>query len=301
MTTGEVVRVFEIIRHGAKVPSVSFTGGEPSLREDLVELVRRAVEAGLRVNLITNGLRLAEGNLAAELKDAGLASAQVSLEGPTAKVHDGLTGVPGSFERTLSGLSALREAGVHVHTNTTINVLNAAQLPELVRYAAGLGMKRISMNMVIPAGTAADRVLQISYTEVGAHVLAARQAAREAGLEFMWYSPTPLCLFNPIAEGLGNKSCAACDGLLSVSPTGDVLPCSSYPEPVGNLLRQPFEEVWQSARAAFFRRKEYAPGECAGCADFGPCAGACPLYWSAMGTDELSPAPARVEGAYVTA
>jgi radical SAM protein with 4Fe4S-binding SPASM domain len=301
LSTAEVVRVLEIIRRDAQVPSVSFTGGEPALREDLVKLVRRAVETGLRVNLITNGIRLAEDGLAARLKSAGLASAQVSLEGPTAEVHDGLTGVPGSFERTQAGLAALRDAGVHVHTNTTINALNAPHLPALVRLAAGLGMKRISMNLIIPAGTAADRALQVSYRDAGRLILAARQAAREAGVEFLWYSPTPLCLFNPIAEGLGNKSCAACDGLLSVSPAGDVLPCSSYPEPVGNLLRQPFREVWNSARAAFFRRKEYAPEECAGCEDFGPCAGACPLYWAAMGTAELQRSPACVEGAYASA
>lgn len=301
MPTAEVVRVLEIIRREAQVPSVSFTGGEPALREDLEELVRRAVETGLRVNLITNGVRLAEDGLAGRLKAAGLASAQVSLEGPDAEVHDRLTGVRGSFERTVAGLAALRAAGVHVHTNTTINALNAPHLAALVRLAAGLGMKRISMNLIIPAGTATDRALQISYCDAGPLVLAAREAARAAGLQFLWYSPTPMCVFNPIAEGLGNKSCAACDGLLSVSPSGDVLPCSSYPEAVGNLLRQPFRDVWNSARAAFFRRKAYAPEECAGCDDFGPCAGACPLYWAAMGTAELRLPPASVGGVYVTA
>jgi radical SAM protein with 4Fe4S-binding SPASM domain len=301
MTTDEVVRVLGIIRRDAQVPSLSFTGGEPTLREDLAELVRRAVQTDLRVNLITNGVCMADGDLATRLKAAGLASAQVSLEGPDADIHDELTGVRGSFERTLAGLAALRDAGVHVHTNTTINALNATHLSALVRLAARLGLERISMNLVIPAGTASDRVLQVSYRQVGALILAARQAARQAGIEFLWYSPTPLCLFNPIAEGLGNKSCAACDGLLSVSPGGEVLPCSSYPESVGHLLRQPFREVWDSARAAFFRRKAYAPRECEGCADFGPCAGACPLYWDAMGTTELKRESVSVEGAYAPA
>lgn len=299
MSTAEVSRVLKIIRSDARVPSVSFTGGEPSLRDDLVELVAQAVRTDLRVNLITNGLRLAVGGLAKRLKEAGLASAQVSLEGPNAEVHDALTGVRGSFKQSLSGLQALRDAGIHVHTNTTINALNASYLTALVQLAARLGLKRISMNLVIPAGTAADRTLQVTYRETGDWVLGARDAARKAGLEFMWYSPTPLCVFNPIAEGLGNKSCAACDGLLSVSPCGDLLPCSSYPEPVGNLLQQPFKDVWHSARAVFFRRKAYAPEACSGCPDFGPCAGACPLYWKAMGTAELR--PAVTEGGHATA
>ncbi len=290
MTTREAIRVLEIIRRDAKVPSVSFTGGEPTLRSDLEELVAAATKIGLRTNLITNGTLLGDGGRAEGLRAAGLVSAQVSLEGPDAEVHDGLTGVAGSFERTLAGLRALRQAGVHTHTNTTINALNADHLEGLVRLVADLGIARMSANMVIPAGSAADRTIQVAYSDIGEIVLRVREAARRYGVEFLWYSPTPMCIFNPLAMGLGNKSCAACDGLLSVSPAGDVLPCSSYPQAVGNLLCQPFEAVWGSARASFFRRKEYAPRECAGCEDLGACAAACPLYWSAMGTAELAEA-----------
>ena len=287
MTTAQVVRVLEVIRRDAKVPSVSFTGGEPLLRGDLELLTAAAVRIGLRVNLITNGSLLAGTGRARRLREAGLSSAQVSLEGPTAAVHDGLTGVSGSFDRTLAGLAELKAAGLHVHTNTTVNTANVAHLRGVVRLAAELGLARLSMNLVIPTGSAADLSLQVAYRDIGEIVRGARAEARRLGVEFLWYSPTPMCLFNPLAEGLGNKSCAACDGLLSVSPSGDVLPCSSCAEPVGNLLREPFERVWASARAAFYRRKEYAPPECSGCEDFRACAGACPLYWSAVGTAEL--------------
>ena len=297
MSTREVVRVLKVIRRDAKVPSVSFTGGEPLLRDDLEELVTAAVRIGLRVNLITNAVLLAGGDRAQRLCAAGLSSAQVSLEGPTAQVHDGLTGAAGSFERTIEGLAALRRTGIHVHTNTTINAANADHLADLVRLVAGLGLRRMSMNMVIPVGSAGGLDLQVSYSRIGPIVEGAGAEARKQGVEFLWYSPTPMCLFNPLARGLGNKSCAACDGLLSVSPAGEVLPCSSCPEPVGSLLRRPFAEVWGSARAKFFRRKEYAPAECGGCEDFDACAGACPLYWSAMGTAELAAAGRRVHAA----
>ncbi len=290
LSTGRVVRILEIIRREAKVPSVSFTGGEPTLRSDLERLVEAAVKLGLRVNLITNAVLLAGGDRARRLRSAGLHSAQVSLEGPRADVHDRLTGVAGSFERTMAGLRSLQDAGVHVHTNTTLNAVNAACIEELVRFIHGLGLRRLSMNLIIPAGSAARLDLQVPYSRAGELVERAREEAARVGIEFLWYSPTPMCLFNPLAAGLGNKSCAACDGLLSVSPAGDVLPCSSYPEAVGNLLESPFLDVWNSARAVFFRRKEYAPAECSGCEDFLACAGACPLYWSAMGTAEI---PAR--------
>lgn len=287
LSTRDAVRLLDIIRRDAEVPSVSFTGGEPTLRDDLEELVAVATRIGLRTNLITNAT-LIDADRARRLREAGLASAQVSLEGPAAEVHDGLTGVPGSFDQTMVGLDALRQAGVHTHTNTTINAANADHMEALVDLLADLGLQRMSANLVIPSGSAADLTLQIPYSRIGEIVERVRDRARERGVEFMWYSPTPMCLFNPLAMGLGNKSCAACDGLLSVSPAGDVLPCSSYPEPVGNLLRQGFAVVWSSARAAFFRRKQYAPDACGGCEDFAACAGACPLYWSAVGTGELS-------------
>jgi len=287
MTTDEVRRVLGVIRNEAKVPSVSFTGGEPTLRPDLPELVRHARKLGLRVNLITNATLLDRRRVDL-LARAGLHSAQVSLEGPTPEVHDGLTGSPGSFHLTLAGLRRLRKAGVRIHTNTTLSQPNIPHIEALVRFIHGLGLERFSMNLVIPSGSAAARRdLWVSYLDIGAAVRRAKAVAAECGVEFMWYSPTPLCAFNPIAEGLGPKSCAACDGLLSVSPSGGVLPCSSFDEPVGNLLQTPFAEVWNSGRARFYRSKGYAHEVCRRCADFEACCGACPLYWNALGHGEL--------------
>ncbi len=291
MSTDEVKRVLEIIRHDAEVPSVSWTGGEPTLRPDLAELTRHAVDIGMRVNLITNGVNVST-NLAASLKAAGLRSAQVSIEGPDAEVHDSLTQVAGSFDRTIEGIAALKQAGIHVHTNTTVNRVNAPHLRGIVALAKELGLDRLSMNMVIPCGSAPDAEVTITYTEMAGLIREVRSAARELGVEFMWYSPTPYCIFNPIAARLGGKSCAACDGLLSVAPNGDVLPCSSLPRSVGNLLRTRFDKVWNSRKALYWRGKRYAHGICRKCPQFDLCTGACPIYWDAMGYDELK----NVEG-----
>lgn len=288
MSKAEAKRVLHVIRHDAKVPSVSFTGGEPTLRGDLPALVRYGRAIGLRVNLITNATTLSPRG-AQRLARSGLNSAQVSLEGPSPTVHDALTGVPGSFERTLAGLKALRGTGVRVHTNTTISRGNIAHLKGIVGLAKEIGMERLSMNMVIPTGSAAvtPKEIWVSYTEIGETVRGLKAEARRVGIEFMWYSPTPYCLFNPVADGLGGKACAACDGLLSVSPQGDVLPCSSLFDPVGNLLKADFREVWSSPRAEHYKSKNYAHAICKACEDFEVCCGACPLYWEAFGYREL--------------
>jgi radical SAM protein with 4Fe4S-binding SPASM domain len=286
--TADAKRILETVRRDAQVPGISFTGGEPTLRADLAELTAHAVSIGLRVNLITNGTLLDDERVR-ELKAAGLRSAQVSLEGPEAGVHDRLTGREGSFEKTVAAVRRLRDAGIPVHTNTTVNRENLPHLPRMADLAASLGLERLSMNLVIPCGTARTRGsdLWVRYSEVGPSVLAVKRRARDLGIRFFWYSPTPYCVFNPIAEGLGNKGCAACDGLLSVAPDGSVLPCSSVRRPVGNLLRRPFREVWDSALAQGWRNKDSAPPGCRPCSLFEVCTGACPIYWDAVGTGEI--------------
>ncbi len=289
MTTREVRAVLRIIREDAQVPSVSFTGGEPTLRGDLPDLIRYARnDLELRVNLITNGATMTD-SLAGRLHEAGLHSGQVSLESPDEAVHDGLTGVQGSHRRTLEGIAALQARGIRVHTNTTINRANWDTVIDMPAFVQGLGLERFSMNLVIPAGASRDEsdLMNVRYADVPELILGIQREAERSGVEFMWYSPTPICIFNPIPHRLGNKGCAACDGLLSVSPSGDVLPCSSWPEPVGNLLETPFREVWESARARWLRAKQFAPDICENCDDFALCQGGCPLYWDHFGYDEV--------------
>ncbi|MBK8979681.1 MAG: radical SAM protein [Planctomycetes bacterium] len=288
MTLDDVRRVLDAIRNDAQVPSVSFTGGEATLRRDLAEMVQYARSIGLRVNLITNGI-LSDERRVTELVEAGLQSVQVSIEGVTDATHDRITGIPGSFEKATAAVRRYLAAGLNVNTNTTLdrhNVGEAARFPGFARRE--LGLRTISMNLMIPTGTAArDDALVVRYAEVGPVIDAVQRAARAEGVEFKWYSPTPMCIFNPITHGLGNKGCSACDGLLSIGADGSVLPCASYDEPLGSLLRDGFDAVWQSPRARAFRAKARAPVTCRGCDNFDICNGACPLYWRQLGCEEL--------------
>ncbi len=289
MSDDDVCRVLEVIRRDALCPSVSFTGGEPTLRPGLERFVRHAKRLGLKVNLISNGQRL-DDERAAALADAGLDSAQLSLEGPTAAVHDAIVGGRGAFERLWAGVERLRARGVRVHTNTTVSRRNLDAAEGVVDVVADRGLERLTMNLVIPCGSAgADPGLGVSYSEIGEPVLRLRRRAEARGVELIWYSPLPLCLFNTIAHGLGNRGCAAADGLLHVNPAGDVLPCSSFGhvESLGNLLREPFAEVWQSRAARFFRAKEMMPAGCEVCPEAAACQGACVLYWREKGVAEL--------------
>jgi radical SAM additional 4Fe4S-binding domain len=291
LSTDEWKRIIRIFKDEAKIPFFSFTGGEPLLRDDLEDLASYAVSLGLRVNLITNG-SLATPDRAASLKAAGIDTAQVSLESPDSGTHDALCGVDGAWSRTVAGIGALRDAGISVQTNSTLTSLNRAQgrgcLLGLPSFLKSLGITRFSMNLFIPAGRGlgADDLF-VSYTEAGAFVDEMRKAAHDAGITFFWYSPTPYCLYNPVARGLGNKSCAAVDGLLHVNPSGEILPCSSWPESLGSLREKSFRDIWFSERGSFFKHKHFASEQCSGCGTFVACQGACPLYWRYAGYDEI--------------
>jgi radical SAM protein with 4Fe4S-binding SPASM domain len=282
--------IIKSIFQDGKVPSISFTGGEPTLRpEILISCIEYAKSLGMRVNLITNGTQV-NNKLGRKLKKAGLDSAQVSIEGVTSEIHDAIVQSRGAFDKSIQAVRIFKELGLHVHTNTTLNKQNAAEcllMPEFVSQT--LDLPRFSMNLIIPTGSSSmNDNLVVSYTEVGKYIRAIKENSKAHNVEFMWYSPIPMCIFNTITNELGNKGCAACDGLLSVAPNGDVLPCASYDEPVGNLISQPFEDIWKGTRAMHFRNKAFAHPQCADCDSFAICNGACPLYWRKMGYGELN-------------
>lgn len=290
MSVAQIKTVIDKIVDRAHVPSLSFTGGEPTLYRDpsgsgqaLPELIAHGRSRGLWMNLITNGIRCARPEFVAALAGAGLDSAQVSLEAGDAATHDQVVGRPGAFERTVRGIRNLKEAGVRVHTNTTINRLNRQALHGLIDLAADLGMDHLSMNMVIRTGDAVGQP-DIGYADIGPLVLDLKKHAEDKGVKFVWYSPVPLCLFNPAAYGLGSPSCSAADGLLSVAPDGAVLPCSSFEQGVGNLLHEEFEIVWNRRAARYWRNKEFLPPGCRDCEYAALCCGACPLYWDEQKT-----------------
>lgn len=282
MTTAQVRQILDTIVDDARVPTVSFTGGEPTLRSDLPDLIAYAKGRRLRTNLITNGRRCGASGYVERLAEAGLDSAQISLEAADPVVHDAIVGRPGAWAATLRGLQCLKAAGIHVHTNTTICSLNRDHLLALVDWLGNREQPYLSMNMVIRTGDAVGS-MEIGYGDIGELVVRLKERAAEHGMRFVWYSPVPLCLFNPVAHGLGSQSCSAADGLLSIAPDGSVLPCSSFEHGVGNLLHEPFQAVWNRRAARYWRNKEFLPPGCRACDLAELCCGACPLYWDERG------------------
>jgi radical SAM protein with 4Fe4S-binding SPASM domain len=103
--------------------------------------------------------------------------------------------------------------------------------------------------------------------------------AEELGVNLQWYSPTCYNHLNPIQLGLGAKSCSAASYNMLIQPDGSVLPCQSWPEGVGNILQDAWEDIWSHPTCAKLREHGFAKEreECIVCLYNDVCGGGCPL------------------------
>jgi len=196
LTTTEVCA--EIDRHRALIAGrLVLTGGEPTLRKDLPTIITHAREVGFgNIHLQTNATALSHHPLVTRLTQAGLTSTLVSLHGPTADVHDAMTGRRGSFEKTIRGIANLIEAGVQVATNTVISRVNLSHLATLTRFIIQSFPEIRTLCFSYPqasGGVLSDfDGLTPRLSETAPHLLVALALAAEHGY-WTWVSDFPLC------------------------------------------------------------------------------------------------------------
>ncbi len=158
--TEEVKRLLEEARKDSD--SIVFTGGEVTIRKDIVELVRYARDLGYRVIQIqTNGRVLAYRKICEELIAAGATEFSPALHGHTPELHDYLTRAQGSFAQTVRAIRNLKELGQIVLTNTVITRSNYRHLPDIARLLVGLGVDQYQFAFVHPLGTAAENFMAV--------------------------------------------------------------------------------------------------------------------------------------------
>ena len=264
------------------IPHVIFTGGEPTLVDDLPVLVRFAAGLGLVTGLNSNGRRLADRELVAKLRTAGLDHVQITLESHHRDVHNSMTGAD-CFDDTLSGIRSSLAIGLHTITNTTLTRQNIAQAGHLVEYLHGLGLHTFAMNGIIHAGGGRNAPDAVPPEELAPVLADVRDRAVRLGMRFLWYTPTEYCRLSPLELELGPRRCNAGEYSICIEPNGDVLPCQSYYVAAGNILRDPWQRIWQSELFVGFRRRTSdprgsgLPEQCWGCPDLSLCGGGCRL------------------------
>lgn len=255
LTTAQWKEILAKLR-AANVPQVTFTGGEPTLRADLVELVEVAQWFVTRLN--TNG-RLLTPELCRRLYEASLDSVQVTLYSHDPAIHNALVGAEG-FDDTVAGIKNAVAAGLSVSVNTPLCSLNE-DYAATVRFVNGLGVRYVTCSGLIPSGSAegaesrATRLTEEQLTDV---LRRAVTVAEELGMEMDFTSPG--WLKEETLRSLGLTlvpSCGACLSNMAIAPDGGVIPCQSWlsSQPLGNMLTDDWDKIWQSQRCAAIRAK----------------------------------------------
>jgi radical SAM protein with 4Fe4S-binding SPASM domain len=262
----------------AGIPHITFTGGEATLSPHLRELIEHAEDVGLVTGLLTNGRRLADREYLDGLLEAGLDHIQITIESHDEAIHDEMVCAPGAWKETVAGIRNSVDADVYLMTNTTLTDLNTPGIGETLDFLAELGVRTVACNGLIYAGRGVDAGIGIPEADLEPILSRVQAKAQEHELRLIWYTPTRYCEFNPLEHDLGVKGCSAARYNMCVEPNGDVLPCQSYFEPMGNMLTDPWEKIWDSALANHIRNRDWLPDECTDCPDLEICGGGCPLY-----------------------
>jgi radical SAM protein with 4Fe4S-binding SPASM domain len=258
---------------------VTFTGGEPTLREDLPELLQYAQNKGMVTGLITNGRKLKDKEYVKTLEKAGLDFVQVTLESHKPKIHDLMTAVEGSWKETVVGIKNAVRSQIYVTTNTTLSKYNAPDFLRTIDYVNELGVAAFGCNSLIYSGkaNAVSQDFALSIEVLQSLLTKIREKAQQLDLKFLWYTPTQYCRLDPVQLGLGVKSCTAAMINMCVGPNGDVYPCQSYFESLGNILVDRWERIWNHPLAVRIRSREYVEPKCKDCPQLQVCGGGCPL------------------------
>ena len=255
LTTAQWKEILAKLR-AANVPQVTFTGGEPTLRADLVELVEVAQWFVTRLN--TNG-RLLTPELCRRLYEASLDSVQVTLYSHDPASRNARVGAEG-FDDTVAGIRNAVAAGLSVSVNTPLCSLNT-DYAATVRFVHELGVRYVTCSGLIPSGSAegaesrATRLTEEQLTDV---LRRAVTVAEELGMEMDFTSPGWLKEETLRSMGLTLvPSCGACLSNMAIAPDGGVIPCQSWlsSQPLGNMLTDDWDKIWQSQRCAAIRAK----------------------------------------------
>lgn len=264
LNTQEWKRVIDNCKK-AGICQLTFTGGEPTMREDLTELVDYAQWFVTRLN--TNGARLTK-ELCEKLYEASLDSVQITLYSEDARIHNRLVGadlpdVEGSWEKTVEGLRNALAAGLNVSVNTPLCRDNANYIG-LLHFLHQEGVEYVTCSGLIETGKASSEgsvSSQISVEEMDTLLENAQSFCTEHGMELSFTSPGRATLETLRRLGIAVPMCGACLSNMAVAPDGSVVPCQSWLEEgaaLGNMLTDDWKKIWNSGLCRSIRSMDEA-------------------------------------------
>jgi radical SAM protein with 4Fe4S-binding SPASM domain len=277
----------------AGVFHVVIGGGEPFIRDDMVELLAAAKEAGLEVYVVSNGM-LITSEIAERLKEllGPLDTVQISLDSGEAAQHNALRRSPVAFERATRGLKLLKGGRFDVLANMVVTRMNRASVSKTVEVCSELGVESLRLLQLQPIGFGVEAVesLSLSREEERAlyHEIKQLNGAKPPGGTAIVDEPAAVhwTSVQDIAHRMScqarpNPVCPAGTSTCSIDHEGRVFPCTffnGHPEmAMGSLQEKSFRDIWNDAeRWRVFRKPLELEGKCVSCKFAGSCHSGCP-------------------------
>ncbi len=327
LTTPEVFRVIDNMSE-AGVAILTFSGGEPLLRKDLFQAVKKASDKGMMCTIASNGTLMTK-EIVHELSKAGIRRVEIGLDGARAGTHDFLRNRVGSLKATIKGIKNCADLGFEELAITmTLHSKNITELEDTMRLAESLGVTRFYLNRLIPAG----RGLQTSYLDVTPKE---KIKALETLYEKFYRSVTEGFGMQCYARGMtyysrlgyersdgkvftvsealsgyekmfqekfgfeiskivrklasGFSGCSVGLTYAGLTASGDLLPCVPAPIKLGNLLERNLEEILaNNGLLNYVRNRKALKGSCKIC-EYGEICSGCRYTAYITSKDWLGP------------
>ncbi|MCD6327954.1 radical SAM protein [bacterium] len=287
MSFDEMRRVLRELAAQDEFKMIVFSGGEPLVRDDLVELCDYARRLGFWVVIASNGTLLT-ADLARRLRRAGVCGIAIGLDGDCPEIHDSIRGVEGAFERAIQGCVVARQAGLVLQINTTLMQQNVARLPQIMRLGEHLGAKVALCYFAAACGRGAENqgiLLTPEQYEAALRQIADIQSGCRLIIEptcaptywamlgaSNWLSSLLVRLVGPAVF----HGCVAGTGLFYVRADGEALACPFLPLSAGSVLTHGVSRIWQEGglfeQLRSFKTRPESPN-CSACHFFRVCGG----------------------------
>lgn len=245
LSTADWKKIIDKCRENC-IPQITFTGGEPTMREDLVELIDYSRWFVTRLN--TNGILLTP-ELCSRLYKASLDSVQITFYSHDEKVHNSLVGAA-RYPDTVSGIENALAAGLNISINTPLCTLNSDYV-ETLKFLHEKGVTYVTCSGLITTGNAtteASENLRLSNTQIREILKESVDYCYSNGMEISFTSPGWVDDSFCRELGITTPNCGACLSNMAITPGGNVVPCQSWLSgPIlGNMLTDNWENIWNN-------------------------------------------------------
>ncbi|UWG95589.1 putative heme d1 biosynthesis radical SAM protein NirJ2 [Dehalobacter sp. DCM] len=274
LSTAEAKTMLEqIAKAGFKI--MIFSGGEPLMRPDILELTAYAKHVGLRPVFGTNG-SLITTEFARKLKEAGAMGMGISLDSLNQEKHDQFRKYPGAWQQAVQGMKYCHQEGLPFQMHTTVMDWNSSELEALTDFAVELGAVAHHIFFLVPTGRAVsieeESLRAEAYEDVLTRVMKKQQTVK------IELKPTCAPQFTRIAKQLGietrfSRGCLAGTAYCIISPKGQVQPCAYLNMPLGDVRETPFDVIWRTHPVLAELRTLNYKGGCGDCTYKKVCGG----------------------------